>query len=1393
MLNDYRNVMIIEKKQKIIKCAKVTLIWIFSIIFIPAVSAATYYVSPSGSDTYTPAQAQNTNTPWKTIQRAADVMVAGDICLIKTGTYRETVTPANGGSSDNPITFQAYGDGYVIINGADSLPVSGQSWTLESSGIYYTPMNWTLEEGNQVFKNSEMCNEARWPNNSEIWPGSRPETPSSTTYTDTWSYLDNAGYDTNGKNGWLEDEALPAIDWTGCLVHILSGYGWLMMHREVVNYNNTTHRLHTDDNCGDIPAYALTTGNEYYITGNKSLLDYEDEWFYDITNSRLYFYSSSGIPSNIEVKSRLYGFDLCGKPYINLSNLIFFACTIKTDASSTDCTFNELSMKYLNHSNCNSSFWGIALRDRCVLKNSELAFDSRGLVQLLGSDIDIINNHLHDSGYVPCFTAAVEGIAGTCNFISHNTIHDSGRSLVGSVGKSMGICGIFEYNDLYNGMILTTDGAPFYTNGDAGNTIVRYNLIHDSNGPLGHNGAPINGFYLDCFNNNWIVHHNIIWNIPGYAIFINRRQNFNMIFNNTCWGTSDSLGSGFLFWDDGETGACVFNNLFPVPTSNIESDIRYNLYSDPLFIDPSNKDFRLQTSSPAIDAGIAITGITDNYFGEAPDIGALEYGGTDWTTMCGHDFSSPPTSTYNFPNMIFCNQVANSGFENADFSSWITSGSVDLIYQSSWSGTACTRSGFYSAKFSGDNSEIYQTVNNLQPDTRYILYVGIQKGNPTDNIQIGIRNYGRSSLETSASATDTDWHMYSLSFITGASSSSAQIYIVANSINTAAYMDDAAVLLSTPGRIGYWKMDNNATDSSDYEHSGAVGSGVSWTDGEINNAASFDGSSNASITLDNLELNTAAGGCNTVAFWMKWDGTQGKVPFSWNSYYNLFFNWDSFGINTGESNMLGISSSGLSNTWVHVVAVFPNGVPSPSNTKIYINGVEQTVTQLVGQTTINRSATSKAFIGAWTGGSTYNFAGCIDELQIFNRELTTEEIVKLASGQTGYWKLDGNAIDSAYGHSGAVGAGVSWTDGEINNAASFDGSSNASITLDNLELNTAAGGCNTVAFWMKWDGTQGKVPFSWNSYYNLFFNWDSFGINTGESNMLGISSSGLSNTWVHVVAIFPNGVPSPSNTKIYINGVEQTVTQLVGQTTINRSATSKAFIGAWTGGSTYNFAGCIDELQIFNRELSVEEIVKLASGQTGYWKLDGNAIDSAYGHSGTVGSGVSWTDGEINNAASFDGSSNASITLDNLELNTAAGGCNTVAFWMKWDGTQGKVPFSWNSYYNLFFNWDSFGINTGESNMLGISSSGLSNTWVHVVAVFPNGVPSPSNTKIYINGVEQTVTQLVGQTTINRSATSKAFIGAWTGGSTYNFAGCIDELQIFNRELTTEEISALFP
>src|SRR4051812_10505195 len=80
-------------------------------------AGAVYYVGgASASDS----NAGTSSLPFATIQKAATVATAGDTVNIRSGTYRETVTPTNSGTAGNPIVYQPDGGADVTVSGADT-------------------------------------------------------------------------------------------------------------------------------------------------------------------------------------------------------------------------------------------------------------------------------------------------------------------------------------------------------------------------------------------------------------------------------------------------------------------------------------------------------------------------------------------------------------------------------------------------------------------------------------------------------------------------------------------------------------------------------------------------------------------------------------------------------------------------------------------------------------------------------------------------------------------------------------------------------------------------------------------------------------------------------------------------------------------------------------------------------------------------------------------------------------------------------------------------------------------------------------------------------------------------------------------------------------------------
>ncbi|VVB89732.1 Right handed beta helix region [uncultured archaeon] len=79
----------------------------------PALMYNTYYVAKTGNDN-NPGTEQS---PWLTITKATNTLVAGDTVYIKEGTYNENVLIKNSGSPGKFITFAAYPGDSVTIDG----------------------------------------------------------------------------------------------------------------------------------------------------------------------------------------------------------------------------------------------------------------------------------------------------------------------------------------------------------------------------------------------------------------------------------------------------------------------------------------------------------------------------------------------------------------------------------------------------------------------------------------------------------------------------------------------------------------------------------------------------------------------------------------------------------------------------------------------------------------------------------------------------------------------------------------------------------------------------------------------------------------------------------------------------------------------------------------------------------------------------------------------------------------------------------------------------------------------------------------------------------------------------------------------------------------------------
>jgi len=179
------------------------------------------------------------------------------------------------------------------------------------------------------------------------------------------------------------------------------------------------------------------------------------------------------------------------------------------------------------------------------------------------------------------------------------------------------------------------------------------------------------------------------------------------------------------------------------------------------------------------------------------------------------------------------------------------------------------------------------------------------------------------------------------------------------------------------------------TDSSVNGNTGTIVSG-SWTTGKYLNAISFDGSTTwvdagSPTATDDLTP-------QTITMWVNPNTLTGYLiskrdtcAGAWRLEASL--SW--FKIFTGTDATTTASSTLPTNTWTHLALTW-DGTTNPA--KIYLNGIETGyTTQTTGSGTASSDATCDLRIGSRQGTSAF-YNGIIDEVRIYNRVLSPNEI-----------------------------------------------------------------------------------------------------------------------------------------------------------------------------------------------------------------------------------------------------------------------------------------------------------------------------------------------------------------------------------------------------------------
>ncbi len=248
-----------------------------------------------------------------------------------------------------------------------------------------------------------------------------------------------------------------------------------------------------------------------------------------------------------------------------------------------------------------------------------------------GAGQRIVNTLIEDVGRGGAAALYVSGVGAQ---LLHCTVRACGGPALEAVGLRNGL---IELNDL-GGCGRAAAGAALLTlDGDGRGTAVAWNWIHDARG-AGMSGLRLAGAQ------NLIVHHNVIWNVPGAALRVEAPGGWHVIYHNTTWaaGVSVALVADAAGTNRLALSSCRFvNNLWPAGVVTAPAvEMRQALWQGnatnpaPGFVDAAAGDFRLTTNSPCVDAGAQASEVLDEYAGSAPDPGAYELGRPAWVAGC---------------------------------------------------------------------------------------------------------------------------------------------------------------------------------------------------------------------------------------------------------------------------------------------------------------------------------------------------------------------------------------------------------------------------------------------------------------------------------------------------------------------------------------------------------------------------------------------------------------------------------------------------------------------------------------------------------------------------------------------------------------------------------------
>lgn len=462
-------------------------------------------------------------------------------------------------------------------------------------------------------------------------------------------------------------------------------------------------------------------------------------------------------------------------------------------------------------------------------------------------------------------------------------------------------------------------------------------------------------FNIEPYVNNLKIHNNIV---AGACQGFKLANDTTQIYNNTIYDIS-TIGdcTSYTIYRPGPAAptatqaALIKNNIFYQGT-HLEFVPSGNFTTNPLFVNVAIDDYRLQSSSTAINTAAIIAAVTHDFAQVArpqPPGGAYDYGAYEWVAQGGDE--TPPT------NVAITDPTDTQTISTSPYT----------ISATAQDETAMARVDFYV-----DGVKVGEDTSAPAPWT----FAWNTRAHTNGEHTLRVRAYDTSNNET-----------------------------ISDPITVT--LDNTGDI--TTGLVSHWPLDNSAEDTVGSNEGTPVGS-PTYTTGRVGtHALQLNGTSQYVNVGTDSSLNIANG---TVAFWMQpaasSASTQGAVSRNGSGAVSgdvllkisgsgaspvSAVQYDSVDA-TPASDTLGTTAAQFSPNWTHVAITFGTG-----GKKLYLNGV----LNASNARTEGMTNTAEPFLmGAGITGSLF-FGGLLDDVRVYSRQLDVidvEALVDLAGTDT---------------------------------------------------------------------------------------------------------------------------------------------------------------------------------------------------------------------------------------------------------------------------------------------------------------------------------------------------------------------------------------------------------